>query len=71
MGSQLNCESFRTPRQVFNHTDEEVLWLIIGAPEELEVLQGSKANIDLSLFYSVGPKQLPNELSDVEWPPKI
>ena len=26
-------------RQVFN--DAEVLWLIIGAPEELEFLQGS------------------------------
>lgn len=71
MGSHLNCESFREPHQVFNDTDEEVLWLIIGAPEELEVLQGSKANIDLSLFYAVGPKQLPNKLSGVEWPPKI
>ena len=28
-------------RQVFNDTDAEVLWLIIGAPEELEFLQGS------------------------------
>ena len=25
-------------RQVFNDTDTEVLWLIIGAPEELEFL---------------------------------
>src|SRR3954471_10647208 len=30
-------------RQVFNDTDDEVLWLIIGAPEELEFLQGSKS----------------------------
>ena len=30
-------------RQVFNDTDAEVLWLIIGAPEELEFLQGSKS----------------------------
>jgi hypothetical protein len=29
-------------RQVFNHTDAEVLRLIIDAPEELEFLQGSK-----------------------------
>src|SRR6187200_3344340 len=29
-------------RQVFNDTDAETLWLIIGAPEELEFLQGSK-----------------------------
>ena len=26
-------------RQVFNDTDAEVLWLIIGAPEELEFLR--------------------------------
>ena len=29
-------------RQVFNDTDEEMVWLIVGAPEELEFLQGSK-----------------------------
>src|ERR1700757_5124384 len=29
-------------RQVFNDTDAEVLWLIVGAPEELEFLQGSR-----------------------------
>jgi len=57
-------------RQVFNDTDAEVLWLIIGAPEELEFLQGSKSQMDLSLIYPVDPKQLPKELSGVEWPPK-
>jgi mannose-6-phosphate isomerase-like protein (cupin superfamily) len=57
-------------RQVFNDTDEEVLWLIIGAPEELEFLQGSKSKIDLSLIYPVNPSQLPSELDGVEWPPK-
>lgn len=57
-------------RQVFNDTDTEVLWLIIGAPEELELLQGAKSKIDLSLIYPVEPKQLPKELSGVEWPPK-
>lgn len=55
-------------RQVFNDTDDEVLWLIIGAPEELEFLQGSKSKVDLSLFYPVDPKQLPDELADVRWP---
>ena len=55
-------------RQVFNDTDAEVLWLIIGAPEELELLQGSKSQIDLSLIYPVDPKQLPPELADVKWP---
>jgi mannose-6-phosphate isomerase-like protein (cupin superfamily) len=57
-------------RQVFNDTDAEVLWLIIGAPEELEFLQGSKSQMDLSLIYPVDPKQLPKELNGVEWPPK-
>ena len=57
-------------RQVFNDTDSEVLWLIIGAPEELEFLQGSKSKMDLSLIYPVDPKQLPKELTGIEWPPK-
>ena len=56
-------------RQVFNDTDEEALWLIIGAPEELEFLQGSKSQMDLSLIYPVEPKQLPNELAGKQWPP--
>jgi mannose-6-phosphate isomerase-like protein (cupin superfamily) len=58
-------------RQVFNDTDEEVLWLIVGAPEELELLQGSKSTrVDLKLIYPTDPKQLPKELDGVEWPPK-
>jgi hypothetical protein len=43
----------------------------IGAPEELEFLQGSKSTgVDLSLIYPVDPKQLPKELAGVQWPPK-
>ena len=57
-------------RQVFNDTDTEVLWLIVGAPEELELLQGSKSKIDLSLIYPVDPQQLPRELAGVTWPPQ-
>src|SRR3954451_4083308 len=57
-------------RQMFNDTDAEVLWLIIGAPEELEFLQGSKSQMDLSLIYPVDPKQLPKELDGVTWPPR-
>jgi mannose-6-phosphate isomerase-like protein (cupin superfamily) len=57
-------------RQVFNDTEAEVLWLIIGAPEELEFLQGSKSKMDLSLIYPVDPTQLPKELAGIEWPPK-
>lgn len=56
-------------RQVFNDSDSEVLWLIIGAPEEPEFLQGSKSQMDLSLIYPVDPTQLPKELDGVEWPP--
>jgi uncharacterized cupin superfamily protein len=57
-------------RQVFNDTDAEVLWLIIGGPEELEFLQGSKSPMDLSLIYPVDPTQLPPELAGVKWPPE-
>jgi mannose-6-phosphate isomerase-like protein (cupin superfamily) len=56
-------------RQVFNDTQTEVLWLVVGGPEELEFLQGSKSKMDLSLIYPVDPKQLPKELADAEWPP--
>lgn len=57
-------------RQVFNDTDAETLWLIIGAPEELEFLHGSKSQMDLSLIYPVDPTQLPPELEGVKWPPQ-
>jgi mannose-6-phosphate isomerase-like protein (cupin superfamily) len=57
-------------RQVFNDTDADVLWLILGAPEELELLPNAPTKPDLSLIYPVDPKQLPKELSGVEWPPK-
>lgn len=56
-------------RQVFNDTDAETLWLIIGAPEELEFLQGSKSPMDLSLIYPEDPTQLPAELAGKTWPP--
>ena len=56
-------------RQVFNDTDEEVLWLIIGAPEELEFVKGSQSQVDLKLFYPTDPTQLPKELAGVQWPP--
>jgi hypothetical protein len=54
-------------RQVFNDTELDVLWLIVGAPEaQLEPHEVS----DKSLFYPVDPKQLPKELAGSEWPPK-
>lgn len=57
-------------RQVFNDTDVEALWLIVGAPEELEFLQGSKSQVDFSLIYPVEPTQLPKELEGCDWPRK-
>lgn len=61
-------------RQVFNDTREEVLWLIVGAPEELEYWPGTGTGTrpDMSLIYPVDPKQLPPELirAKAEWPPK-
>jgi hypothetical protein len=54
-------------RQVFNDTETEVLWLIIGAPEkELE----PDEVLDQKLVYPTDPKQLPLELDGIVWPPK-
>ncbi len=52
------------------NTESDVLWRIIGAPEELELLQDSKSKMDLSLIYPKDPKQLPTQLAGVQWPPK-
>jgi mannose-6-phosphate isomerase-like protein (cupin superfamily) len=57
-------------RQVFNDTDSEVLWLVVGGPEETELLPGAKTKPDMSLIYPVDPKQLPEELAGVAWPPE-
>ena len=54
-------------RQVFNDTDDDALWLIVGAPDA-ELEPGEKGN--MSLFYPVAPSQLPAELKGVNWPPK-
>jgi len=54
-------------RQVFNDTDAEVLWLIIGAPEK-EFADGE--SFDLKRFWPVDPTQLPKEMEGVVWPPK-
>jgi mannose-6-phosphate isomerase-like protein (cupin superfamily) len=57
-------------RQVFNDSDAEVIWLIVGAPEETEFLPGAKTKPDMSLIYPSDPTQLPKELAGVTWPPK-
>ena len=53
-------------RQIFNDTDQDCLWLIIGAPEEAM----SSLNGDMSEIYPVDPKQLPPELNRITRPEK-
>ncbi|MGA9946227.1 MAG: cupin domain-containing protein [Candidatus Cybelea sp.] len=55
-------------RQVFNDTDSECLWLIIGAPDA--ELEPEERNQLRSLYYPVDPMQLPPELIGADWPPK-
>lgn len=52
----------RTPRQVFNDTDTDALWLVTGAPRELAntLEMTPEALVDL---YPDGPKALPPELA--------
>ncbi len=37
--------------------DDEVLWLIVDVPEELEFLQGSKSKIDFRSFHQTDPRR--------------
>jgi len=53
-------------RQVFNDTESEVLWLIVGAPD---AEFGPGNGPDLSLIYPVDPTELPPELEGKQWPP--
>jgi len=54
-------------RQVFNDTDSEVLWLILGAPDREF---GPGESFDIKHFWPTDPKQLPKELEGTIWPPK-
>ena len=53
-------------RQVFNDSDAEVLWLIVGAPDK----EFEPGKADMAQFYPVDPTQLPSELNGTTWPPK-
>lgn len=49
-------------RQIFNDTDEEALWLVVGAPPEpANTLEMTPER--LALLYPDGPKALPPELA--------
>lgn len=49
-------------RQVFNDTDREVLWLVVGAPPEpANTLEMTPA--DLAFIYPDGPKAMPPEIA--------
>lgn len=49
-------------RQVFNDTDEDALWLVVGTPPELANTLEMTAE-QLALMYPDGPKALPPELA--------
>jgi hypothetical protein len=50
-------------RQVFNDTEAEVLWLVVGAPPEAaNTLEMTPER--LAEMYPDGPKALPPELAD-------
>lgn len=54
-------------RQIFNDSETETLWLIVGAPDR-EVEPGE--TLDMKIIYPTDPTQLPKELAGVVWPPK-
>ena len=54
-------------RQIFNDSETETLWLIVGAPDR-EVEPGE--TLDMKIIYPTDPTQLPKELNGIAWPPK-
>ena len=50
-----------TVRQVFNDTDADALWLVVGAPAELATTTEMTPEL-LAELYPDGPKALPPEL---------
>jgi quercetin dioxygenase-like cupin family protein len=49
-------------RQLFNDTDEEALWLVVGAPREAFSSTLEMSEEQLAAMYPNGPKALPPEL---------
>jgi len=51
-----------TPRQLFNDTDADQLWLVVGAPPEAISSTLEMSEEQLRHMYPEGPKALPPEL---------
>jgi mannose-6-phosphate isomerase-like protein (cupin superfamily) len=49
-------------RQVFNDTDADALWLVVGAPRERVTSTLEMTDEQLAAMYPEGPKALPQEL---------
>ena len=53
-----------TVRQLFNDTDADQLWLVVGAPQENITSTLEMSEEQLRHMYPDGPKALPPELQD-------
>jgi quercetin dioxygenase-like cupin family protein len=58
-----------TVRQVFNDTDAEALWLVVGAPREAVSSTLEMSEEMLRSFYPDGPRALPPELGGGQFEP--
>jgi len=58
-----------TVRQIFNDTDEDALWLVVGAPPEAVSSTLEMSEEMLRSFYPEGPRALPPELGGGELEP--
>lgn len=53
-----------TIRQLFNDTDSDQLWLVVGAPPEAVTSTLEMSQEQLDFMYPDGPQALPPELDD-------
>jgi quercetin dioxygenase-like cupin family protein len=56
-------------RQLFNDTDEDALWLVVGAPREAVSSTLEMSEDELALRYPDGPRALPPELGGGQFEP--
>jgi uncharacterized cupin superfamily protein len=55
----------RSPRQIFNDTDADQLWLVVGAPREAVSSTLEMTEEQLRDLYPEGPRALPPELRQI------